>query len=432
MLNELIKKEFKDLVRDPRIWVPFIISALILPVMGLVLSLSMKESVAEITSPSNVLVNDLDRSELTSYLINSLRDVRAVSKVEVVETLDMDALLNYASNQGFDVVVLFEKGFNTAVSQNVRPNITIIDVVKSASFIPSLKSTIIASLINELLGDYILRSYGVNTSAYFIKSPTNIITLTYIATYNQTLPGGSTIYTQLSITSFMLPIAFMVITIGVLQMAATSTAIENEEKTLEVLLTLPLSRFKILMGKLLGSFAVALIGSALNIAGFIIYFYVFSIGISSAVGGAELTPTLTLIQPTSLTYLVVSLVLASFAMATLGVTIGVLSSDVRIATTVSSPLSMLVIIPSYYIMFADVSKLNPVVKSLLYAIPFTQPMIMSKELILSKPDQLLPLWLLTSLAFSIILISLTSRILVFEKLVRIQRAISRFKRVGRT
>ncbi|MEM1802316.1 MAG: hypothetical protein QXG04_04170, partial [Sulfolobales archaeon] len=100
MLNELIKKEFKDLVRDPRIWIPFIISALILPVMGLVLSLSMKESVAEITSPSNVLVNDLDRSELTSYLINSLRDVRAVSKVEVVETLDMDALLNYASNQG--------------------------------------------------------------------------------------------------------------------------------------------------------------------------------------------------------------------------------------------------------------------------------------------------------------------------------------------
>lgn len=433
MLNELIKKEFKDLVRDPRIWIPFIISALILPVMGFVLSLGMRESVAEIASPSNVLVNDLDRSELTSYLISSLRDAKIVSKVEVVKTLDMEALLNYASSQSFDVVVLFEEGFKTAVNRNVRPNITIIDVVKSASFIPSLKSTFIASLINELLGDYILRSYGVNTSAYFIRSPTNIVTFTYIATYNQTLPGGSTIFAQLSITSFMLPIAFMIITIGVLQMAATSTAIENEEKTLEVLLTLPLSRFKILMGKLLGSFAVALIGSALNIAGFLIYFYVFSIGMSSAVGGAtELTPALALIQPTSLTYLVVSLVLASFAMATLGVTIGVLSSDVRIATTVSSPLSMLVIIPSYYIMFADVSRLNPVVKSLLYAIPFTQPMIMSKELILSKPDQLLPIWLLTSLTFSIILILLTSRILVFEKLVRIQRAISRFRRVGRS
>ncbi|MEM0453125.1 MAG: ABC transporter permease [Sulfolobales archaeon] len=429
MLGELIKKEFKDLVRDPRIWLPFIISALILPFMGLILSLGMRESVAGITSPSNILVSDLDRTALTDYIVNGLKASVLTSRIEVVSISDMESLTSLALSQNYEIIILLNEGTAAAVDAGIKPNITAVDVIKSMSFIPSLKSTIIATLINELLSDYVLKSRGVNITSQFIKSPANIVTFTYLATRNQTLPGGSAIFTQLSMTSFILPLAFMIITIGVLQMAATSTAIENEEKTLEVLLTLPIPRFKILLGKLLGSFSVALLGSALNIAGFITYFYIFSVGFSTTLGnGVEITQTLFLIQPGYILYLVISLVLASLAMATLGVTIGVLSSDVRIATTVSGPISMFVIIPSYYVMFTDVSRLSPIIKSLLYAIPFTQPMIMSKELMISQPDQLTPIWLLTSLMFSLTLIVLTSKILMFDKLIRIQRIFSRFRR----
>lgn len=429
MLEELIKKEFKDLVRDPRIWLPFIISALILPFIGLVLSLGMRESVAGVTSPSNVLVSDLDSTELTDHIVRGLKASGLTSRVEVVDLADREFLTSLALSQNYDVIVYFDAGLTDMISRGVRPNITVVDVIRSVSFIPSLKSTMVATAINELLSDYIIRSYGINVTSQFIKSPANIITFTYLHTRNQTLPGSSKVFTQLSTTSFVLPLAFMIITIGVLQMAATSTAVENEEKTLEVLLTLPVTRFKILLGKLLGSFSVALLGSLLNIAGFLLYFYIFSVGFSTTlVRGADLTPTLLPMQPEHLLYLAVSLVLASLAMATLGVTIGVLSSDVRIATTVSGPISMFVIIPSYYVMFVDVGRLNPVVKSLLYATPFTQPMIMSKELMLAQPDKLTPIWLLTSLTFSLILIALTSKMLTFEKLIRIQRAVSRFRR----
>ncbi|MCS7108373.1 MAG: ABC transporter permease [Sulfolobales archaeon] len=430
MLIELIKKEFKDLVRDPRIWLPFIISALILPFMGLILSLGVRESVAGITSPSNILISDLDNTELTDYVVRGLKALGLASSVEVVKVPEIASLTELALSKNYEVIVVFSEGFTANIKGGVRPNITAVDVVKSISFVPSLKSTLIAAAINELLSDYLLRSYGVNLSSQFIKSPASVTTLTYLVTRNQTLPGTSAIFAQLSITSFMLPIAFMIITLGVLQMAATSTAVENEEKTLEVLLTLPISRFKILLGKLLGSFSVALLGSALNIAGFLLYFYIFSVGFSTSLGsGTEfIAPTLILITPESVLYLAVSLVLASFAMATLGVTIGVLSSDVRIATTVSGPASMFVIIPSYYVMFTDISKLSPTVKSLLYAVPFTQPMVMSKELMLSQPDKLMPVWLASSLAFSITLIVLTSKVLTFEKLIKVQRLVSRFRR----
>jgi ABC-2 type transport system permease protein len=431
MLKELILKEFKDLVRDPRIWIPFIISALVLPLTGLIVSGGMRESISGIAIPSNVLVSDLDDTQLTRYVINNLNITGLVAKLEVVNISDMELLKDIAVSKGYEVIIIITPGFTNTVLNNLRPNLTIVDVVKSISFIPSLKSSIFSSVMNDLVGDYILKTHGVNLTLDLVKQPVNTVSLTYISTINQTVVGGSGIFVQVSMTSILMPIMFMIITITVLQMAATSTAIENEEKTLEVLLTLPISRFKILLGKLLGSFAVALLGSLASIVGFIIYILMFSTVFQSMIPSTEgfnITPIFNLINLKSVVYLIVSLILSSFAMAALGVTVGVLSSDVRIASTISSPIVMLVVLPGYYVMFADVGRLGSTLKYLLYMIPFTQPMIMAKELMFSSPGELTILWLITSLIFSLVLILLTSQLLRFEKLVRVQRFVSRLRR----
>ncbi|MCC6021878.1 MAG: ABC transporter permease [Desulfurococcaceae archaeon] len=431
MLKELILKEFKDLVRDPRIWIPFIISALVLPLTGLIVSGGMRESISGIAIPSNVLVSDLDNTQLTRYVINNLNTTGLVAKLEVVNISDMELLKDIAVSKGYEVIIIITPDFTNTVLNNLRPNLTIVDVVKSISFIPSLKSSIFSSVINDLVGDYILKTHGVNLTLDLVKQPVNTVSLTYISTINQTVVGGSGIFVQVSMASILMPIMFMIITITVLQMAATSTAIENEEKTLEVLLTLPISRFKILLGKLLGSFAVALLGSLASIVGFIIYILMFSTVFQSMIPSTEgfnITPIFNLINFKSVAFLIVSLILSSFAMAALGVTVGVLSSDVRIASTVSSPIVMLVVLPGYYVMFADVGRLGSTLKYLLYMIPFTQPMIMAKELMFSSPGELTILWLITSLIFSLVLILLTSQLLRFEKLVRVQRFVSRLRR----
>jgi len=431
MLKELIHKEFKDLVRDPRIWIPFIISALVLPLTGLIISSGMRESISGITTPSNVLVSDLDNTQLTKYLINNLNITGLVAKLEVVNISDMELLKDVAVSRGYEVIIILTSGLTNTVLNSLRPNLTIIDVVKSVSFIQSLKSSIFSSLISDLIGDYLLKTHNVSLTLDLVKQPVNTVSLTYIPTINQTVVGSSRIFVQVSMTSILMPIMFMIITITVLQMAATSTAIENEEKTLEVLLTLPVSRFKILLGKLLGSFAVALLGSLASIIGFIIYILMFSSILQSMTPTTEefgITSIFSLINFEGMVYLIVSLVLSSFAMAALGVTIGVLSSDVRIASTISSPVVMLVVLPGYYIMFTDVGRLDSTLKYLLYVIPFTQPMIMAKEIMFSSPEGLTVLWLVTSFMFSLVLILLTSQLLRFEKLVRVQRFVSRLRR----
>ena len=50
--------------------------------------------------------------------------------------------------------------------------------------------------------------------------------------------------------SILLPVLVMVMPMFAIQMAATSIAIEKEQKTFEILMTLPIDRISILAGRL--------------------------------------------------------------------------------------------------------------------------------------------------------------------------------------
>src|SRR6185295_17567221 len=87
--------------------------------------------------------------------------------------------------------------------------------------------------------------------------------------------------------SIMLPIVISIMIISSAQLAATSVAAEKEEKTLEVLLTLPTRRENILLGKLAGVFVMAVIGTVAALIGFSSY----AGNISSSLPTADLAST---------------------------------------------------------------------------------------------------------------------------------------------
>lgn len=426
MLKELLVKEVKDLVRDPRIWIPFVISALVLPIVGLIMSAGISESVREVSTPVRVLASKLDSGDIVEYVLGNLSRHEMVSRLRVVNVSDFNLLKDIAVDEGFDVIIIVREGFGRNLTMGSRADITVVDVVRSISLTSSLRSTLLIPLINDITAEVLARYHGVNLSVALIKSPTNPAVMSYVVPRDELVLGYQQILTQLGVTSFILPLALMIVTISVLQMAATSTAVENEEKTLEMLLTLPVSRLKILLSKLLGSFTVALVGSTFNIVGFMLYLYIISVAITvpTPEGGLGLTLSPHLLEPLSVIYLLASLVLASLAMAALGTTIGVLSSDVRIATAVSGPVVILVVLPGYYVMLSDTVRLGTLLRYAIYALPFTQPMIIAKEAVAARPDPLTPLWLLVSLLFSLGLAALTSRLLTLDRLLMLQRAIS--------
>jgi len=176
------------------------------------------------------------------------------------------------------------------------------------------------------------------------------------------------------------PIAIMIIIVMAMQLAATSVASEKEEKTLETLLSLPINRFTILMGKLFGSIIVALIGAVAYLIGFTYYMGSMFTLIPTEIGVdlAELGLT-----PTPLGYVLmgISLFVSLLSALALAVVISAFTEDVRSAQAIVGYIYPLIFIPMFLLMYLDVSSLSLPLQILIFAIPYSHPILTARAAI---------------------------------------------------
>ncbi|RLE66155.1 MAG: hypothetical protein DRJ38_02330 [Thermoprotei archaeon] len=228
-------------------------------------------------------------------------------------------------------------------------------------------------------------------------------------------PGA--IYSSMMATSMIVIWAPFFLTIFVAQIAATATAVENEEKTLETLLTLPVTRFEILLAKLIGSSIIALLGGAFYTIGYYFYMQSFTFGYMQEFGGAALP-----ISPTPESYIVtgILLILSMIFVTSLGVLVGALSSDVRIANSFIGYLIMPVMIPAMLLMFTDVELLPLPAQIVIYALPTSYPLIAAKAMLLGEVPSVAIYGIGYSLIVTLLVIYIAGKLLAPEKLLTLQ------------
>ncbi|MEM4790031.1 MAG: ABC transporter permease [Thermofilum sp.] len=438
MIKPLVEKEVKDLLRDPRIIVPFILGALLLPLLGFVISISMRAAVEQAVTGTQVIgLLDLDGTPTSAELATWLEQ-RGVSVVRLAEG-SLDSLAEEAAGRGAEVVVIIPRGFGEAISQRRPVNLTFLNVVEELSLLGVSKAVVSASLIEEYVSAAMLRGTGISPSV--VRNPVRVAQYTFLTSKGVQLPGDPESLVGLSLSVMLIPLIVVMLALTTMQMSATSMAVENEERTLETLLTLPVPATHILLAKLLAMFVVALLGSVLQLAGMVAYFLILmsqlvqmspgqqapATGVSDLLApGAStfLAAPAQLVSPQGLGALAVSLLLSLFFCAALGVVVGALSKDVRIASTMVSPLATLFIVPIFLIVYMSSKAMNPLLRAALYILPFTQPAILSKEMIAYTLPPELPVYLTASLALTLLMVYLTSRLLSIETLSRLQRSIS--------
>jgi ABC-2 type transport system permease protein len=172
--------------------------------------------------------------------------------------------------------------------------------------------------------------------------------------------------------SFALPVATLIVLIFAMQIAATATAIEKEQKTLETLLTLPVSRFQILASKLLGSTVIAAVGAVTSIIGFSYYY-------SELLGSGSGSSVAVNLAPTWSYYAVLGvLMFLNLAMATaLAIVVSLFVSDVRGAQAIIGYFSFPIILPSILVILGDFNLMPLPLKTALLAIPFSYVAVFS-------------------------------------------------------
>ncbi len=420
-LRPLVEKEVKDLLRDPRIYIGLIIPIIMLPLMGFVMSAAMSSAEQSAAGSLKVALIDYDGTNVSKSFISLLSNMGI--KIMEVNNESLLKAVEEAKTFGSQTLLVIPKGFGETLLNLGRAKVEVYSIMESIGISSAGVQSAIDRVLDtssEILSSMLISKIAPGVEPEVIRNPLNMTRYTVIKDRIVNVPPQA-IFGQLMMGyGVMIPLILLVLSITVTQIAATATAIENEEKTLETLLTFPVSRYEILMAKLLGSSIIAVLGGMIFTGGFLLYFQGFFsfLGLEFGLGGFPEV----LLSPPPETYvlLTISLILSILFITSLGIVIGALSSDVRMSSSLLGIVIIPVLIPSLFIMYGDVRALPLSLQLLVYALPTSYPMIMSKEMIISTMPPEVLYGIPYSTALTLIMVYATSKLLVPEKLLTLQ------------
>ena len=190
--------------------------------------------------------------------------------------------------------------------------------------------------------------------------------------------------TQMS--NMFLPIMVFVLVIYSSQMILNAVANEKLDKTLETLLSAPVSRLSVLSAKMLAAGVVAGLNAIVYMFGMNKMTSSLSNLTSESVDNLdEILKNLGLTMSVG-DYVLVGIQMFLTILITLSVSLvlGVLVKDSKSAQSYIMPISLLAMIPYMLSMFVDISTLSPALKYVVYAIPFTHTFMATQNVMLGK------------------------------------------------
>jgi ABC-2 type transport system permease protein len=249
--------------------------------------------------------------------------------------------------------------------------------MKGAGLFDTISSGVVEQLITSINREISKALIEDNTTvnASIALWPTSRIDTTYFKDREIRLSPGA-ISGMLSSQSMLIPIVIMMIIIMAGNMVISSMALEKENKTLETLLTLPVKRTHIVTGKIVAS---AIIG--------LLFAVVYMFGMSRYLQGFQMSGELNLadfdlaLTSSDFVLIGISLFITLIAALALCMLLGTMAKNYKSAQTLTFPVTMLAMIPMFVTMFADFDTLPLALKGLLFAIPFSHPMMASRALI---------------------------------------------------
>lgn len=416
----LALKEIRDLIRDPRIFIPFVLSAIIMPVIGVVISSAMQAAITQVVAAQTVAVADFDGTGLSRQLILWLSN-KGFTAV-VLNGSHLEELARKAAEKGASVLLVIEPGFAHALEHGRKPSLTLVQIVADPQLF-AVQGVGLAELAREFVARRLLEG---KVSYELVRDPLTLNSTIYMAAKGLLL-NRPELLTGLSMAAMLVPLILLSIALVVMQMGATSMAVENEERTLETLLTLPVSNYDILLSKLLGMFAVSLLGTVFQVVGMVAYFYlILAAPLALVREPGQLFNIELMAAPTDIAFVALSLLISLFFTAAVGLAIGALSKDVRIANTIVGPLSMIFYIPAFFVLFAPSQTLGKGGIVILYTLPITQPIIAARDMIGARLPAEAPAYLAASLFLSLLFVYIASKLFSLETIAMLQYKVASF------
>ena len=373
----LFRKELKEMLSLQTI-ITMIVTVVVLVMAGQAMSGAISDSAEK---ASDLTICDLDKTEFTENVLNSLKATAKAGdgKITVVD-IKSDDYAAELKRLDQDSVVIIPKGFTEQVKQHKKADVGYVQRMTSLATMSNINtgSDTALAVIQQAVKSTIYQdklSSGAMTEDEMnqLEDPVLLSETTVVGDKADKV-SSSVVMSLCSAQSMVVLIMFSA------QMILSAISTEKIDKTLETLLSAPVSRLSVLASKMLAAGVVAALQAV-----------VYMFGMSKMTGGltegmGDTSAYESAMENLGLTMSIGQYVLVGIQMfvsilisLSLSMVLGALAKDAKSAQTMLLPITFSAMIPYILAMVVDIRTLSPVIKYIVYAIPFTHTFMASEN-----------------------------------------------------
>lgn len=368
----ILKKELKEMLTWQTL-IPILLVMVIYSFLGRTINQEQKKQAAR----QPITVVDLDHTQ-TSELLSGILTKANFDVTTVTEGV-VDVIVRKVASEKGSAVLVIPRGFEAGIQEQHPQKVQTYTIMRNFSMMGiqgTFRMDAALSAMNEYIGDMYIKSGAPGLDPAIVKhaiSSQSFITVGATSAEGDPQEIVSVVMQQ----TMIIPIVLFLVIIMAAQMIAASIASEKENKTLETLLSTPVARGALVTAKMMASGIVALVSAA-----------AYMVGMKSYMGsllGSSTGTSATAVQAIEKLGLVLDLrgyillglsVFAGIMVAlSIAVILGAFAEDLKSVQILIMPLMMVVLLPYLITMFIDINTASPVLKWLIYAIPFSHPFL---------------------------------------------------------
>ncbi len=373
----LIKKELRELL-TPATILPIVIVALLFASLGGLTGGAVEDA---LTAPPKIAMVNMDDGDFSQIYLDVLADFDDPLVFYSSEESDIEAALAEMKAEGAMATIVIGSDYSSTIENGSRANITIYWNMVGAGMFSSMSTAPVDMMIINVSTQTthkLIESGMPGEDSGIITSPISYESTTFLGDKELVGVGPAEVSAFLQGQSFMMPLLIMIVIVMLGGIIISSMGQEKENKTLETLLTLPVSRTTIVSGKLIGSAIVGLIFAGVYMLGMNYYME----GLMSMAQDMELAELKLGITETAIVGLMVAL--AILCALGLCMILGAFAKNYKAAQSLTIPISFLAVIPFFVVMFTDFVNLPLMAQVVLFIIPFTHPMMAMNNMIMGN------------------------------------------------
>lgn len=390
--GNLLKKELRELITFQAM-IGMVFTMVLLIVMGQIMGGAMEEGF----DTSTITLCNKDTSAFTEDVLATIQE----SGHTTINFVDIQSEDYAAELERLDLknVVIIPEGFGDSVTVEKKPaQIQVVSQMQNGGFAGTMStvsaSDVISVIQDVCMDEVLLENYGLTEADIeLIRDPLELVEYT-------TLNGKTSKVSVMELTaitmmqSMIAPFAIFFLLMMASQMIMTAISTEKIDKTLETLLSAPVSRLSVLGAKMVAAVISALLNAAFMIVGFVFYMLGMVGGAVEDITASAMAETTNLpidasaleqvtslpqamaelglsLSPMSYVLFAVQLFLTLAIGLAISLILGAMATDIKSVQTLTMPIMIAVMIPFFITMFVDINEMTGVFKLITYAIPFT-------------------------------------------------------------